>query len=187
MQIPQPNDQVTVDRIGTQRSRTLITQDALLPGVVKARHIGDMYYGNMWLNHEVGNTITVTISSADIYFQVVGAANTFFAGFLNGFIFQNNQELKCIASGKYLVNWSMSVSCAQANQEVMGAVMINTTAQNLTAAHAEVVSANKPQTVSGSGILLLNVNDLVRMAVENQNATNNITVQHVTLTLVKVG
>jgi hypothetical protein len=138
-------------------------------------------YGNMYVYN---GAIAITITVIDTFVMVPSGLS---GGTLHGFTFQNARELKTAVAGVYQVTWSMSVHAGLAAQEVEGAMMLNSTAQTFTAAHAETITLGRPMTVSGSGIVSLAVNDLIQVAVANHTGTNNLTVDHVTLSIVQVG
>lgn len=142
--------------------------------------INNMVYGSMY-----GDNITqsVTISAVDTHYEVGGSMS---GGTCNGFTFQNSKELKALVAGKYKVDYSISVTTASANQEIETSVMINSTAQTVCTAHSENITANKPINLGGTGILTLAVNDVVKFCVANHTATNNVTVNHANITLLRV-
>lgn len=143
--------------------------------------INKMLYGSMY-----GDDIshTVTISSAGVYYAITAGLT---GGESNGMTFQNNSELLVTIAGKYRVTWSMSLECGTAGQYVEGAVMVNSTAQENTVGASELPSANKKVNVAGSGIISLAVNDVVKLCVENETATNNIVVDHANIELLRIG
>ena len=100
--------------------------------------------------------------------------------------FQNSKELLVTVAGKYLVTWSMSLSAGN-NDHIEGAAMINSTVAASTENAAHTPGAGDQVGVSGSGILTLAVNDLLKLCVENETDTDDITVSHATLTAVRIG
>jgi hypothetical protein len=147
--------------------------------VVSSTAFGSMYAYNV--------TQSVTVSATDTYYEVPGSMT---AGTISNtdFTFQNSSELLCNTAGKYLANWSMAVTCATTSQEVEGGVLLNGTIQQNTACHCEVATgdANRPDCVAGSGIITLNVNDVVSFGVLEHTAIHNIVVQHATMTLTRI-
>ena len=136
---------------------------------------GDMYTYN-------GSQV-VTIAVIDTFVQIPGGIS---AGQTRGFTFQSAKQLQCNVAGKYLVNWSLAIHMGSNNQEVEGCVMVNGAAQTPTACHTEVINSAKPAAMSGTGILTLAVNDLLQMAVANHTATNNVTIDHLTLSALQI-
>jgi len=143
-----------------------------------------MCYGSMYADNA---GIAVVIAVADTFVEV-GSGIT--GGLTNRMTFQNAKELKCLVAGTYLINWSLSaLTSAVANKECEGAVMINGTAQPNGSSHAEVSpgGSNRPETVSGTGIFTLAVNDLVSLAVSNHTDTTDFVVEHLSLTALQIG
>ena len=149
-----------------------------------ADSLASIAYGNMYV-YNLGAGFTVVIGAPDVFTLISNA--TINAGTLQGFTFQNNQELKCTNPGTYFATWALSVEALGSNQEAEGAIGINNVAQTSTAAHAEIINAAKPATISGSGILTLAQNDLVRMYINNHTGANNLVIDHLTLTLTRMG
>ena len=110
-------------------------------------------------------------------------------GTQNTLTFQNARELKVSVAGKYLITWSMSVECTTNNQEAEGGIMINASAKNNATAHTELGTSgsSKPECISGSGIFSLSINDLISLYLLNHTATNNLVLQHVSLTALRIG
>ena len=142
--------------------------------------INNLIYGSMYANNI---TQSVTISATDTLYEVGGGMS---GGTSNQITFQNSKELKCLVAGKYSFNYSISVQCASANQEAEGGVMINSTAQSNGTSHSDLITANSPQTLSGSGVITLAVNDVVKFCVANHTATNNLVVSHASMYLTRI-
>ena len=128
-------------------------------------------------------TITVAVASANVYYAV-GSGLT--GGELN-LVTHANSTLTVTKAGRYLINWSAGVQCASANQNVSIAAMVNTTAKPETEGSTKLTTANDTKCVSGTGILSLAANDVVKLCAENETGANNITLTHATFTLVQVG
>ena len=137
------------------------------------------YYGSMGADDI---TQVVTVSSAGVYYDVTGGLTS---GLVNGFTFQNSKELKCLNAGVYLIDWSMSLKVGTANQVLAGAITINSNVVDISENMNESTSANKNYSVSGTCIVNLAVNDLIRLCVENETAANDITVTHASLSITK--
>lgn len=138
-----------------------------------------LVYGSMY-GDDV--TLTVTVSASSTYYAVPTGLTT---GSVNGMTFSAS-TLTALVAGKYKVDWSMTLSCAVANQETSGAIMINTTAQMQTEGSAKLTTANDNKNVSGSGIITLSVNDVVKLCVENETGTNNIVVTHACMSIIRI-
>jgi hypothetical protein len=132
-------------------------------------------------------TTTIDITASDTMTEITTGMT---GGTESGMTFQNSHEIKCLTAGKYMFVYSISMMTASvANKEAEGAVMVNGTASTVGTSHSEVSpgGSNRPETVSGTGILALAVNDVVSLAVSNHTDTTDLVVHHASLTLVKVG
>lgn len=96
-------------------------------------------------------------------------------------------------AGMYLVNWSMSVKATGANKHIIGAIGIDAgggadslTAQNDGRNHV-VSTGNVEFGLSGTAILDLSANSEVGLMVTNETDGTNITVEHVSLSILQVG
>lgn len=137
-------------------------------------------YGSMYQD-DTATVITVSATNTD--YIVTGMSG----GSENQMTFQAAKEIKALVAGKYKIDWQVSFRAAAANQEIEGAVGINGTRQANTSAHHKIGTATDDVTMSGTGIITLAVNDLVQIVVRNETATQNITVDHANLSLVRVG
>lgn len=146
-----------------------------------AVRVNSMAYGSMYA-HNVTSVLDITVADT-----TVQMAADLTGGSCNGFTFQNNSELKCLVAGKYKIDWTASVQCGTANVEVEGMIGIGAVDQDATSGHTETVSAGKSMAISGTGIITLAVNDLVRIGFQNHTGTQDITVEHVGVTLFRVG
>ncbi|MCK9370979.1 hypothetical protein M0R04_13800 [Candidatus Dojkabacteria bacterium] len=166
-----------VDFYGTLTGTNIITDgDTYWTGDGSGLPYGEMYASNV--------TQTVTVSATDTYYEIDGNLT---GGELNLCTFPDDHYVLVQKAGRYLINWSLSVYCANANQEVEGAVMKGGTAQTKGTAHANMITANTPVTLGGTLILDLAVNDQISLSVSNHTATNNVIMQHANLTLSMVG
>jgi hypothetical protein len=138
-------------------------------------------YGSMYVDDAA---IAVTVSVGNTEYKVMSGAS---AGASNGFTFQNGRELLCSIAGIYLVTWGMSISSGTNNENLSGGVVINaSTWQHQTEGSSNQNNSNNAVHVSGSGIITLAVNDTVGLYVENESAAHNITVRHMTLSLLRI-
>jgi hypothetical protein len=168
---------MAVTRVGYDTARTTGTitiRDGDVPAAVTL-------YGSMYAD-DIAQS--VTIGSAGAYVKVPGSMTV---GACNGFTLASSRELTCAVAGTYLAHWSMSLESTNNNEELAGAIMINTSEVDSTENMAECINGSKPVGVSGTGILTLAVNDVVALCVENETAAHNITVTHANLTLVRIG
>jgi hypothetical protein len=140
-------------------------------------------YGHMYIYNLGTGSTTVTVSAVDTYYQIPSGVT---GGVTNGFTFQNARELKNTYAADYLVDWSLNVQCSVATQTLEGTVMVNGVANTTISGHSNVSTSTQPVVMTGNGILTLAVGDLVSMAVLNHSATNNITINHLTLTISRI-
>lgn len=140
-----------------------------------------IHYGSMY-----GNEISesVTVSATDTYYDVDGSLSD--GGSTAAFTFQSSMQLRCDIPGTYLVNWSMGIQAAAAAQDLSGGVGVDGAVKVNTIQHAYKATAAADCALSGTGIITLAANEVVTLMVANHTAVNNITVEHATLTLIKV-
>lgn len=156
--------------------------------------VGDTLYwgGSEWLaggirswgsmyQDDVATVITVSATNTD--YIVTGMSQ----GVLNGMTLDNGRELTIVTPGVYKVDWSISIRCASANQEIEGAVGVNGTREPATSAHVKILTGSDDINMGGTGLLELSGSDLVQIVVRNETSTANITVDHANLSLVYLG
>jgi hypothetical protein len=137
---------------------------------------GEMYADNI--------TKAITVSAAKTAYEI---DSNLISGLLSGITFTDSSALQVKSDGKYLINWSMSIDTGTADDELEGGVMINGSAKTKGTSHTTVETISKAQCVSGSLILDLDQNNKISLFVKNMTNTNNITVEHVSLTALKIG
>jgi hypothetical protein len=129
-------------------------------------------------------TQAVTVSSANVYYEVPASMT---GGHCSAaFTFQNSKELKCNIAGWYRVIWGMSITSATNNENISGAVMVNSTEAHSTEGSAQCINSSKPVHVGGAGAVQLAVNDVVKLCVQNEDAAHNITVYHANMSLLRM-
>lgn len=164
----------TPDGSTTLTERVRITNDGLIS-------LNSMIYGGMYAD-DISQAVTV--ASAGVYYEVPGSIT---GGICNGFTFQSSKQLLATVAGTYEVNWSMSITSANNNENIAGAAMVNSTEAHNTEGSAQCINAGKPISVSGHGIIALAVNDVVKFCVENEDAAHNITVLHANMSITRIG
>lgn len=138
-------------------------------------------YGSMWANN-ISQTVVIAVANT---YYAVNAGLT--AGLMTiAFNFVNNSTLQCETLGTYLVNYATSLNCAFVNQDIEAGVMINSVIQPNTTNHHSTSAVSKDIMVAGTGIIELEEGDLVQLAVNNNTAIHDITVEHMNMTLVKI-
>jgi len=143
-------------------------------------------YGSFW-----GNEIAfVSAGGTGTFFEIVDANIT--VGQTNLATFQNNKELAVTKAGVYHVVWSMSVKATGANKHIVGGIGVDAggagalTIQNDGASHA-VSTGNAEFSIAGTAILDLSASSEVGLMATNETDNTNVTVEHVTLSVVQVG
>lgn len=136
--------------------------------------------GSMYVYSLGAGTSTITVAATDTFYQISSGVT---AGTTYQVTFQNARELRCDVAGRYVVMLSAALECSSANQEVEAAIMLNGTANVSISAHTELASANKPMILASAGILTLAQNDLVSASVLNHTSTNNLTLDHLSVTM----
>lgn len=140
-------------------------------------------YGGMYIYNLGAGGTTVTISSADVWYEITTGAT----GRTNNLItFQNNHELLITKAGVYKIDWTLAVGTL-ANHEIEGTVFINNTANTSFAGMSESTTANKSFSLSGTGHIALAANDVISLGVLNHTGANNVTIDHLTLSVVQIG
>lgn len=136
-------------------------------------------FGSMFAD---GVSQVVPVAAVNVYYQIPGGISGGLCSTV--FVFQNSKELRCTEPGPFLATYTMTLSCPAANQQLSACVMINGTPQlNTTNRATNAGGAVKNCSLAGTGIIVLAVNDLVRLAVANRTAANNLTMQHANLTI----
>ncbi len=138
-------------------------------------------YGSMYGDNI---SVTVTVASTGVYYQIGSGLSA--GACSSDFTFQTGRELKCNRAGKFAVSFGVSLTVAAGNQHLEATVMVNGTAQAQTTMAGHSANSNDEETISGRGIITLALNDLVSLAASNETATNNITVTHLNLSIVRV-
>lgn len=135
-----------------------------------------MIYGAMG---QVNVPTTVSVAVVDTDYIVDGMS----AGYINGFVFQNSQELKTITPGRYEGIWHISFDVSSVGQEIEGGIAVNGVRVDGSSAHAVTQSATEEADMGAPWPIDLAVNDLVQLVVRNVADTEDIVVEHASLTL----
>lgn len=129
-------------------------------------------------------SISVAVAAKLVWYEVTSGLK---ARYEHETTFQNGHELLIEVAGIYKVDWSMSLSSGAAQDELMGALGVNGTADPSTANHATCPSVTADASVSGTGFLDLSVNDVVSLFVMNESGARDIGVPHATVSIMLVG
>lgn len=143
-------------------------------------------YGSFW-----GNDIAfVSAGGTGTYFEIADGDIT--VGQTNLTTFQNNKELAVTKEGVYKVDWSMSVKGTGANKHIVGGIGVDVggagalVIQNDGRNHS-VSTGNAEFALSGTAILDLSASSEVGLMATNETDGTNVTVEHVTMSIIQVG
>lgn len=144
------------------------------------------FNGNPYANAYAYNTSkTITVGATDTPYRVTGLTGSYMEGFV---LNTSNQQLTSSGvSGKYKVDWSIAAYCGTANNEIECGIDVNNTYFTASTTHTNLASPNQPQQLGGNAICHLNPGDAVGLRLGNHTGTNDITVEHINLTLQRVG
>jgi len=142
----------------------------------------DHIYGSMYADH-VSETITVTVATTE--YEITAGFTTGAA--LSGCTFGGAHYVEVVYAGTYLINWSLSVH-SDVNADILGGgFMINGTGNAAGTAHCIAGVLSESMTVSGTAIVPLAAADEISLYVVNMEDTNDIDMQHGSLTVVRLG
>lgn len=142
----------------------------------------NLSYGSMY-NYDTSTTVTVAAS--ETWYQIPSG---YLVGFVNNTVFQNSREIRVIDAGVYAVVWSISFTMSGgATQEVEGTIMVNAVADTSATAHRYIGTRTDTGNIGANGIVSLNAGDVVSMAVNNESDTNNVVVEHSSMTITRIG
>ena len=126
----------------------------------------------------------VTITSTTSFFEIDGGYEL---GFGDGLVFQNNKELLCTIDGLYIASWSMRVALdMSANKQINGGILINGVIANNSISGAKINTANDKGFMGRDSRCILVADDIVSLAVQNEDSLHNIIVENASFKLIKV-
>lgn len=126
----------------------------------------------------------VTITTQSVWVDIESG---FTAGGGTGIVFQNSKELKVVEPGTYILNWNISLQTEMTNNiNIVGGISVNGTIKSLTTAHGKIAASNDIINISGVGDLVLQIDDLIRLALINLDTTANFVVEHAGITMFMV-
>ncbi len=138
-------------------------------------------YGSMFQDN--GGTV-VTIGTIGLGVVIDGMS----VGQTNLATFQNAKELAVTKAGRYRITWGVSFSTAGgSNQEIEGRIGVNDVANAQGSAHRFIGTATDKGNMGGTAILDLAASNRISIMLENDSDTQNILVDHASLTLIMVG
>ncbi len=146
------------------------------------RLLGNPPFGEMYASNVA---IVVAVAAVNTKYEVTTGLTT---GLANLMTFGGGHYLAPEVSAKYLVNWSMSLDAATANDQVEGGIMVDGVALPNGTAHTTMPGGGaSATTVAASAIVDVTALSQLSLYVRNTTAARNITVEHAsfTVTLVK--
>lgn len=141
----------------------------------------DLAYGELYATNA---TQVVVVAAANTAYEVTGGMT---AGLANRVNNGGAHYLEIVEAGVYQVIWSMSIDTAAAADEIEGGVMLNGGAQNNATSHTTVSAASGASSIAASGFFRVSQGDQVSLFVRNHTAARNITVEHIALTIWRIG
>lgn len=141
----------------------------------------DPSYGSMY-NHDTPTAVEI----ADIG-VAVRIPEGFSAGQAHGTTFQNDREHAISFGGKFEIHWSISFTCAAANQDIEGFVMIDNVMDVEASAHRTIGTGTDIGCISGTCTLALSAGAVIALGVLNETAVNDITIEHANMSFERVG
>jgi hypothetical protein len=140
-------------------------------------------YGDLY-TYTQGSGLPIGITAVNVFTPI--ETSSVLSKKTQGFVYDTRQ-LRCSIAGTYLATWSMSVESTIKDIEVEGAVGINHVAQVNTTSHNFITAVSIPTVIAGSGILTLVVNDTVGLMVANHTNAGDLSLDHLTLTVTRIG
>ena len=132
--------------------------------------------GHMYQDDTATN---IAVAATDTDYIVTGMS----CNIKRGMVFQNGKEFKIVTPGIYRVSWQTSFTSENANQDIEGAIGIGGTRVASTSSHRKIATGTDTGNMSGQGILILAVDNLVQLVVRNETSTGDIIIQHTQLTI----
>ena len=149
-------------------------------------NIQGLSFGSMFAD-EAG--IAVVIGAPNVYVAIGGGCSPGPVPFDSFTFLPATSQLSTVIPGTYLAIWSMSpTTAAGVVQEVSGCIMIGPAPQLYTSNHAFTngPGGSRICCIAGSGIILLARSALVTLCVANHTGANNISIEHVNLSLLRL-
>ncbi len=138
-------------------------------------------FGSMFQDN--GGTV-VPISTIGVAVVIAGMS----VGQTNITTFLNAKEIALSINGRFKIDWSISFSTAGgSNQNIEGRIGVNNVANAQGSAHRFIGTATDKGSMGGTAILNLDAVDRISIMIENDTDTQNIIIDHASLSLVMVG
>lgn len=150
-------------------------QQVLLP--VVPEYIDEAAYGSFYATNIA---LVVAVAVANTAYEVNSSMTTGTA--LRLMSFGGDHYLQLERNGIYLINWSMSIDTAIAEDAIEGGFMVDGTAIEIGTAHTSVAAASAASTISSSAVMPLSALNQLSLYVRNHTAARDIEVQHASLT-----
>ena len=135
-------------------------------------------YGSMY---QEGLSTVISIATMNVDYDITGMGT----GILKGMTFQNAKELLISSAGTYSAIFHVSFSDSGSVHYEM-AIMVNSTRDDKSVSHKTTVNSSDLATNAGASILTLAVGDIVKLVVRNSTNSNDPTISHAHLMLMKI-
>lgn len=139
-------------------------------------------YGSLYVSH---GSLTITVTNANTAYEITTGLLT--GSVLQGTTFGGDHYIAVDHPGTYLINWGLSIDTSTPADEIEGGIMVDGAARDDSSSHTTLVAAAKSSAMSATAIIALTANQQVSLFVENKTNTNDIVVEHASLTIVRVG
>jgi len=107
----------------------------------------------------------------------------------SGFIFENTKEFRSLITGHTIILYSIAFDpVSVGTQDFEFAIAINNVWQTTATMHlvAPVLAVNQVFNVSGNSTFEIRYDDTIKLQVQNLTNTNDITIQHINLTIFRI-
>lgn len=140
-------------------------------------------YGYMYAKNA---TIVVNIGLANTAYEITAGLTA--GGSLSGVTFNSNHYLEVAKAGVYKITYSVSADVVAAGDQIEAGVMID--GSELAAdggGHGTIDTGDASDCVAGSTIVALSASAQISLFLRNHSGGNNITVEHLTCSVERIG
>ncbi|MCK9569083.1 hypothetical protein M0R72_09085 [Candidatus Pacearchaeota archaeon] len=139
-------------------------------------------YGHMYAKNA---TIVVNVGAADTAYEIGSGLSS---GLVSGTTFGGNHYLQVAKTGIYKIDYSVSMDAVVAASQLEAGAMVNgSEVADDGGGHGTVDTGDASDCMSGTVIVSLAADDQVSLYVRNHSGVNNITVEHLNCSVVRIG
>lgn len=160
--------------------QNIFGQYQAVPRSIKPWHI-ESVYGSMYADN-VTQLADITVIGTHV--ELTGG---FTAGSLDGVEFGDSHYLKPHYGGKFFICWSLSIDTSAGSDEVEAGLFLNGVEHVMGSAHSTIAANSLATTLGGNIIMPLAANDEISLGVANHTATRDVTMQHGSCSMIRVG